>query len=133
MIWALLALLGIPIWLIVGALIAIWQIRRTVKRQPGVFEVSVRTAGADKWPRQPSYARVIRDVLVLNRGVALLRAEIHAVEAVDQLDIGEGPKKPTDPVGRLVTLDDGTRLELALAHTDATRLDAVISDTQPTR
>ncbi len=33
-----------------------------------MFEVAARTAGADKWPRQPSYARVICDVPVLNRG-----------------------------------------------------------------
>ena len=77
--------------LIVGALIAIWQIRRTVKRQPGVFEVSVRNAGADTWPRQPSYARVIRDVLVLTRGVALLRAEVLPVDAVIEFDLDETP------------------------------------------
>ncbi len=123
MIWALLVLLGIPIWLIVGALIAIWQIRRTVKRQPGVFEVSVRTVGADKWPRQPSYARVVRDVLVLNRGVALLRAEVHPVDAVIEFDLDETPRKPADAVGRRVTFEDGTQLEIAVAADHVGELD----------
>jgi len=123
MIWALLAILGVPIWLIVGALIAIWQIRRTIKRQPGVFEVSVRTAGADKWPRLPSCARVIRDVLVLNSGVALLRTEIHPVDAVSEFDLDETPRKPADAVGRLVTFGDGTRREVAVAADQVGELD----------
>lgn len=123
MIWALLAILGVPIWLIVGALIAAWQIRRTVKRQPGVFEVSVRTGGADKWPRQLSYARVIRDVLVLNRGVALLRAEVHPVDAVSEFDLDETPRKPADAVGRLVIFEDGTQREVAVAADQVGELD----------
>ena len=124
MIWALLALLGIPIWLIAGVLIGIVLTRRAFQRQPGVFPVAVRKENSDKWPRQSTYGRLVHDVLVLNRGAAFLRVEIHAIAAVDELDIGDGPKSPVAAVGRLVTLDDGTRLELALAAADATRLDA---------
>jgi uncharacterized protein YneF (UPF0154 family) len=129
-IWILLAALGIPIWLIVGALIAIWQIRRTVKRQPGVFEVSVRNAGADTWPRQPSYARVIRDVLVLNRGVALLRVEVHPVDAVSEFDLDETSRKPADAVGRLVTFEDGTQREIAVAADHVNELDRAATPTR---
>ena len=129
MIWILLATLGIPIWLIVGALIAVWQIRRTVKRQPGVFEVSVRTAGADKWPRQPSYGRVIRDVLVLTRGVALLRVEVHPVDAVSEFDLDAAPRKPADAVGRLVTFEDGTQREIAVAADHVSELDRAATPT----
>ena len=89
---ALLAVLGIPIWLVVGVLIAVWQIRRTLKQQPGVFEVLVRAEDSDKWPRELSYGRVVRDVLVLYRGVALLRVEVLALDAVSELDLGEAPK-----------------------------------------
>lgn len=124
MIWALLALLGIPIWLIVGMLVGIMLTRRAFKQQPGIFAVAVREENADKWPRQPTYGRLVHDVLVLNRGAAFLRVEIHAIAAVEQLDIGDGPKSPAPALGRLVTLDDGTRLELALTDTDAKRLDA---------
>ncbi len=132
MIWALLAILGVPIWLIVGILIGILLTRRSFKQQPGVFAASVRNENGDKWPRQLTYGRLVRDVLVLNRGAALLRTEIHAVDAVDQLDIGGGPKKPTPAVGRLVTLDDGSRLEFALAPADAKRLGDVVSDAPST-
>ena len=130
MIWILLAALGIPIWLIVGALIAIWQIRRTTKQQPGVFEVSVRTPGADTWPRQPSYARVIRDVLVLNRGVALLRVEVHPIDAVSESDLDETPRKPADAVGRLVTFEDGTQREIAVAADRVGELDRAATPTR---
>lgn len=124
MILALLALLGIPIWFIVGGLVGIGLSRRAFKQQPDVFEIAVRAENANKWPRRPSYGRLVRDVLVLNRGAALLRTEINAVDAVSPLDIGDGPKKPVAAVGRLITLDDGSRRELAVAPDDAARLDA---------
>ena len=70
MIWILLATLGIPIWLIVGALIATWQTRRTVKRQAA------------------------------------------------------------DAVGRLVTFEDGTQREIAVAANHVSELDRTA---RPTR
>ena len=73
MIWALLAILGVPIWLVVGVLVGIGLSRRAFKQQPGVFEINIRSADAEKWPRRPCYGRVVSDVLVLNRGLALLR------------------------------------------------------------
>lgn len=124
MIWALLAILGIPIWLIVGLLIGIALSRRAFKQQPGVFAISARAEHAEKWPRSPSYGRIVSDVLVVNRGAALLRTDIHAIAAVSELDIGDGPKKPAGAVGRLVTFDDGARCEIALDEADAGRLDA---------
>ena len=125
MIWALLALLGIPIWFIVGFLVGILVSRRKFKQHPDVFVIAVRAENADKWPRQPSYGRLVRDVLVLNRGAALLRTEVHAVDSVSPLDIGDGPKHPVDALGRLLTFDDGTRREVAVAGSEASRLDTV--------
>jgi hypothetical protein len=69
----------------------------------------------------------VRDVLVLNQGVARLRTEIHAVDSVSELEIAEGPKKPAGAVGRLVSLDDGSCCEVAVASGDVARLDAVAS------
>jgi hypothetical protein len=128
---ALLAVLGIPIWLVVGVLIAVWQVRRTLKQQPGVFEVLVRAEDSDKWPRELSYGRVVRDVLVLYRGVALLRVEVLALDAVSELDLGEAPKKPADAVGRLLTFEDGTRRAVAVAAIDAVKLDDAASLATP--
>lgn len=125
MIWALLALLGIPIWLIVGLLIGVGMSRRAFKQQPGVFELVVRAENAEKWARSTSYGRVVNDVLIINRGAALLRTEINAVEAVSEFDIGDGPKKPADATGRLLTFYDGSHHEVAVSREDAERLDAI--------
>ena len=129
MIWALLAILGVPIWLIIGILIGVLMSRRAFKQKPGVFEVRVRAQNSDKWPRSASYGRVVSDVFVVDHGVALLRTEIGAIKAVSEIDIGDGPKKPADAVGRLVTLDDGSSREVAVARGDVALLDAVIRST----
>ncbi len=56
---------------------------------------------------------------------ALPCCAFHAVDAVDDLALDEKPKKPADAVGRLVTLSDGTRLEIAVSENDAMHLDAL--------
>lgn len=127
MIWILLSTLGIPFWFLAGVLMGILLIRRKFQQQPGVFAIAVRAENAAKWPRSLSHGRLVRDVLVLNRGAALLRVEIHAVDSVSELEIGEGPKKPAGAVGRLVGFDDGSRCEVAVASGDVAQLDAVAS------
>jgi len=51
MIWALLAILGVPIWLIVGALIGGNMARRRFINTPGVFPLRVRPLPSEdgKW------------------------------------------------------------------------------------
>ena len=119
------AILGVPIWFIVGFLLAVLLTRRRFKQQPDVFVIAVRAENSDKWPRQLAYGRRVRDVLVLNRGLALLRTEINAIDSVSPLEIGDGPRHTADALGRIVTFDDGTRCEVAVARRDAERLDAV--------
>lgn len=122
MIWALLAILGVPIWLIVGFLIGIVMSRRKLTKQPDVFAIAVRAQGAEKWPRRPTYGRIVRDVLVLHRGAALLRTEVLAIDDVSELEIGEGPKRPTEAVGRLIRFADGSCREVAVAAAVADRI-----------
>ena len=131
MIWALLAILGVPLWLVVGILVGVVLSRRNFRRQDGVFALAARSAGAAKWPRSRIYGRQVRDVLVVNRGAALLRTEFYVVDAVADLALGAAPKKLPEAVGRLLTLDDGTSLEVAVARQDVARLDA-LRRTQPT-
>ena len=101
MIWVLLSFLGIPIWLIVAVLIGIWLNRRAFKQQP-VCSTSLFAQNAEKWPRTASHGRIVSDVLVVNRGAALLRTDVRAVHAVSELDIGDGPERPDNATGRLV-------------------------------
>lgn len=125
MLWALLAILGVPIWLLVGVLASVVLSRRNFQREDGVFAFNVRAAGASKWPRQVVYGRQVRDVLVTNRGAALVRTEFSAVDDVDGLELAQRPKKPADAVGRLVTLADGRRVEVAVSAHDVGHVDAL--------
>ena len=119
MIWALLAILGVPIWLIVGVLLSVWFSRRRFRAQEGVFALSVRPQ------RTVAYGRCFRGVIVVNRGVALTSTSIHEVDAVTELAIHDPPRKPADAVGRLVTVEDGSVFEIVVAAADASRLDAL--------
>lgn len=125
MLWALLAILGVPIWLVVGILVGVVLSRRNFRRHDGVFALRVRPEGASKWPRQVVYGRHVRDVLVTNRGAALVRTEFYAVDDVARLVLHDPPKKPADAVGRLVTVADGRRLEVAVSESDAEHIDAL--------
>ena len=99
--------------------------RRNFQGQDGVFAFNVRPEGASTWPRQLAYGRHVRDVLVTNRGAALVRTEFHAVDDVVDLVLHDPPKKPADAVGRLVTVADGRRLEVAVSKSDAKHIDAL--------
>lgn len=93
----------------------------------------MRVAGAEKWSRQLSYGRVVSNVLVINRGLALLRTEIQAIAGVSELEIGDGPKKPEAALGRLLTFDDGSVREVAVGPADVARFDAVSAKPQSPR
>lgn len=128
MIWALLALIGVPIWLIVGVLGgAVWS-RRSFHRQPGVFKLTSRPVGAEKWKRSGAgYARCISNVLVVNVGVALVRTRIGAVVRVDNLDLASGVKGFDDPLGRLIIFADGHEIEAAVEREFVGEIDALVS------
>jgi hypothetical protein len=118
-IWILLATLGVPLWLIVGALGgALWN-RRTFRRVPGVFPCKVRivsgTEDPGRWPRGTAYARWVHDVLLVHAGLALVRNRALPVAGID------APVSPAsgvrlqggDPVSIRLRLDDGSVAEVA--------------------
>jgi hypothetical protein len=118
MIWALLAILGVPIWLIVGALVGAVVSRRRFRSQPEVFPLLFRAHDTDGWPRSLSYGRYIRDVLLVNHGIALIRTSIHTVVQADPLDIDEDPKQLVDPIAWTLSLDDGEVVDIAVSAAD---------------
>src|SRR4051812_26773980 len=125
MIWAILVLLGVPLWLVIGVIGGTLWSRHQFHRQHGVFPLALRKPGNDKWPRLPAYGRVISDVFVVNRGVALQRTLIHRVVGADVLVVTTSPKRIEDAVGRALELDDGDELEVALGPDDAMRFDSI--------
>ena len=125
MIWALLAILGVPIWLVAGGLgAAVWS-RRRFRAQPGVFRIAVRSAGADSWPRVASYGRLIRDVFVVNRGLALVRTELFPILDVQGLDGPLPAKMDGDATGRLLCIDRHDDLEVGVPVAVGNQLDVL--------
>lgn len=122
MIWALLAILGVPIWLVVGALTGALLLRRRNRSRPGVVRMKLRPVDADRWPRRASYGRLVRDVLVLHTGLALLRSDVQGVaEAFERADLGPVPPFALPRVSQL-TFDDGSTVLLAVDGADARTL-----------
>jgi hypothetical protein len=119
MIWALLAILGVPIWLVVGGLVGALLLRRRNRSRPGVVRMKLRPVDADRWPRRASYGRVVRDVLVLHTGLALLRCDVRGVaEAFERTDLGPVPPFALPRVSQL-TFDDRSTVLLAVDGADA--------------
>jgi hypothetical protein len=118
-IWILLATLGVPLWLIFGALGgALWS-RRKFRHASGVFPCKIRiVSGAEvsrKWPRATAYARWVHDVLLVHAGLALVRFKALPVAGVDA-PITSAPDvklKGGDPVSIRLRLDDGSVAEVA--------------------
>lgn len=116
---ATLALLGIPVWLLIGGLVGALLSRRNFKAQPDVVPLMFRAAGDDKWPRGLAYGRYVHNVLIVNHGLAQIRTAVHVVEHVDRLDVGGTTfKHLDDPVAFTVRLDDGSDYELAIERAD---------------
>jgi hypothetical protein len=119
MIWALLALLGVPLWLIVGVLAAgLWS-RRRFKRQPGVFRLKFRESDEARWSRRFSYGRIVHDVLVVNAGLALIRTGVFGISSVSEVrDAGSTPPFDDARVYEL-TFDDGSERQIAVDESAA--------------
>ena len=121
MIWILLAALGIPLWMVAGMIVGTMLSRRSFKRVPGVFPAKLRTISGEvellksTWPRRLSYVLWVHDVLLVQRGIALVRTRALPVARVtgsihisDEISgLGEHPPTMT------ISLDDGAEIELA--------------------
>jgi hypothetical protein len=123
MVWALLAILGVPLWLVVGGLAAAMWNRRQFRNTPGVFRAKVRlTSGAldglsESWPPVAAYARWVHDVLLVNKGLALVRTlplPIAAAEGpVEEADPHEVKRLGDNPILMQLRLDNGATIQLA--------------------
>ena len=124
MIWATLALLGVPLWLIVGGLAASFWNRNRFKKQDGAFPTKLRLESgtapgvSEKWPPLPAYALWVHDVLLVNKGLALVRTLPIGVEApqraAESADPEEVKRLGADPVLLRFRLDNGAVLEMAV-------------------
>jgi hypothetical protein len=108
-----LAALGVPLWMVVGALAAgIWS-RRSFKRAPGVFPAKLRVTAGEvpgletSWPRRPVHARWVHDVLLVHRGLARVTGPVRSGEPRSIPGLG------SSPIVVALILDSGAEVELA--------------------
>lgn len=114
MIWALLAILGVPIWLIVGALTLVVLSRRRFAAQPGAFVCRTRAEGAS-WGRTSRHARWTHDVLVVAGGLARLQVRPLGVTGLVQGPHASDARFRGSDAAVAITVrtDDGTIVEVA--------------------
>lgn len=127
----LLLALGIPLWLVLGALGAGVSSRRSFRRTPGVFAVKVRGADVEsnRWPRRTGYARWVHDVLIVHQGLALVRSRALPAASASELPlISSVGGLGDDPVVIRLGLDDGTSVDVATSRTDRDELIGPIRD-----
>ena len=117
MIWATLIFLGIPIWLILGALGGgLWS-RHRFQQQPGVFPIRVRVVAdeEEKWSGK-MHALWVHDVLLANKGFARVRTMPYGVQRIARpvaaVDASTIKGLGDDPVSFVVIVDDGRELEI---------------------
>ena len=104
MIWALLALIGIPVWFVLLVLVMVLYQRRVVLKRSDTFRYCARTDTG--WARRKGAARWVSDVLVRHRGIALVRTLIDPVATVEVGTIAGDPPKGLgdDPLEIQLTL-----------------------------
>jgi len=130
MIWILLAILGVPLWLVAGALIAGLLSRRNFCRSPGVFKTKLRLQAGEvhgldaSWPRLPGYGRWVHDVLIVHRGLALVRTTAYPVASAGPPDASTEPPSHLGeaPLVMELTFDDGAIVEMAVPHESSAAL-----------
>jgi hypothetical protein len=129
-IWATLALLGIPIWLIAIVLIAAFRNRNKVRANPDVFEYNLKKG--DGWNRKKGYARWVSDVLIYHAGIALIRTDAFKINTVRILDTTDLPSKGLgdNPIGLEVTYAGG---EMATFAVSAQNLGAALGPKEDPR
>ena len=124
MIGAILAVLGVPIWLVVAGLgVALLRSRSQFKKRPGVFMAKIRLRSGsfegigEKWTPMPIAALWVHDVLLVHKGLPLVRTlpvpVAEAVGTAQAADPGEIKRLGEQPALLTFRLDNGAELELA--------------------
>jgi hypothetical protein len=123
MIWILLAALGVPLLLVVGALTGALLSQRAFKRRSGVFRAKLRVTAGEcqgiktSWSRLPMYACWVHDVLLVHQGIALVRSRALPVARVTGPIAATSPdtvkKLGPKPIVLPLVLDDNTTVEVA--------------------
>lgn len=125
MLIALLAILGVDLWVILALLAAVLLRRWHVSRQPGAFRGAIRVVEGDvpglkaKWKR--GYGRWVRDVLVWTNAPLCIRYQFVPASGLAgearPIKDGEVRRLGKQPSSVLLLADSGARVEVAAPAT----------------
>lgn len=116
MIWAILAAVGVPLWLCAVGILALLLRNRALRTRPGNVPVRVRRPGKKRW--SPGHGVWVHDVFAF-RGLpaAWKEALVWAADATVRLPTEEERKKlhriGEEPVVATLTLVEGETIEFA--------------------
>ena len=123
MIWIILAVLGVPLWLIAIALITLLLRNRTIRQRPGNVPVRVREPGK-RWDR--GNAAWVHDVFAFRGSPAAWEEVLEHVQGatVRPATPEEAHKlrRLDDPIIATMTTDDGRTIEVAASRQDRSKL-----------
>ncbi len=116
MIWAILAALGVPLWLCAMGILTLLLRNRALRKRPGNVPVRVRQPGKKRW--SPGHGVWVHDVFAF-RGLpaAWKEALVWAAGATVRMPTDEERKKlhriGAEPVVATLTLVEGQTIEFA--------------------
>jgi hypothetical protein len=129
MIWAVLALIGVPLWLIALAIIILIRVRSRVRSIPGSVRCKVRSASPGlpriraRFARTSNSAYWVHDVLIVHTGAFLTRCVPIGIVELGSLPRpweGRSRLRPFEsPVAIHLQSDSGAVIEVVCAESDA--------------
>ncbi|MEP7034260.1 MAG: hypothetical protein ABI662_00305 [Dermatophilaceae bacterium] len=110
MIWAILALLGVPLWLCAIAILTLILRNRAIRNRPGNIPVRVQRSGAKRWTRGNGVW--VHDVFAFRGSPAMWSEVLSLVSQVDLRAPGEAEahklRHLDDPVVASFTCEDAS-------------------------
>src|SRR5512139_3788823 len=118
MIWAILAMLGVPLWLCAAGILALVYRNKSLRQRHGDIPVRVQRAGKKRWTR--GHAVWVSDVFAWRGSPAawkedLLQVSGAALRAADAEEHKKLHRLGSDPTVANLALTDGESLEVAVA------------------
>ena len=132
MIWAILAAVGVPLWLCAAGILTLVARNRTLRKRPDDIPVRMLRPGQRRW--RPGHGIWVHDVFLFRASPAawseaVLWAQDASARAANGDERGQLHRVGDEPLVATLTLDDGQMIKLA---TSADRQAALLGPFAPT-
>ncbi len=121
MVWVALAALGVPLWLIAGAISVLVMRNRALRRRPGNFAVRVRRPDAKRWSR--GNGLWVHDVFTYRGSPAAWKEELvwvlGAQSAPATGQVAHRLRRLEEPQVTTLTTSDGATFQVGTSKADS--------------